>query len=69
MGIRKLIQVRGLVRLFEETLSDGSRVYDIGFGCSGIYIHAMDEREAREIFNFINAKSITSVTEIVVSLN
>lgn len=59
MGPYKLIDHRGEVKIFEETLSDGSKVYDVVIGRSAVVIHAVDDKEAVEIFSYLSGKSIT----------
>ena len=58
LGRFKMIEYRGNVKLMEETLSDGSKVYDINIG-DAVSIHAVDEKEAWEVFRYLSGKSIS----------
>lgn len=59
---RTVLDRRGNVSLVRETLSDGSYAYDVILGQCDVIIHAIDDKDAMEIFRFLSPKSITVTT-------
>lgn len=56
--MKKVLELNriGNLRLIEETLTDGSTVYDVYVGDQRII--CSDELEAKAVFSFLNSKTI-----------
>lgn len=66
--MKKTVATRNSVQLIEETLTDGSTVYDVAIG-DAVTFHASSDVEASELFRKLSALSFTITNQQAIPIH